>query len=115
MISKQEVEHIAKLARLELTPQEVGKMQKDLSSILDYFNILKQAPVSQTIADRTQTNADKNGVRVGQRKVRVSPRFLRSENGRKDLVIERPASLANNLVEAAPDKKDRYVKVKSIL
>ncbi len=30
--------------------------------------------LAQTHADYTQTNADKNGVRVGQRKVRVSPR-----------------------------------------
>ena len=37
MISKEEVEHIAKLARLELTEKEVGKMHKDLTAILDYF------------------------------------------------------------------------------
>ena len=44
MISKEEVEHIAKLARLELTEKEVGKMQKDLSAILNYFALLKKAP-----------------------------------------------------------------------
>ena len=44
MISKEEVEHIAKLARLELTGKEVEKMQKDLSAILDYFDLLKKAP-----------------------------------------------------------------------
>ena len=44
MISKEEVEHIAKLARLELTGKEVEKMQKDLSDILDYFDLLKKAP-----------------------------------------------------------------------
>ena len=44
MISKEEVEHIAKLARLELAPVEIEKMQKDLSAILDYFNLLKKAP-----------------------------------------------------------------------
>ena len=44
MISKEEVQHIAKLARLELTPQEIEKMQKDLSAIFDYFELLKKAP-----------------------------------------------------------------------
>ena len=44
MISKEEVEHIAKLARLELTEKEIEKMQKDLSAILDYFDLLKNAP-----------------------------------------------------------------------
>ncbi|MCX6722438.1 MAG: Asp-tRNA(Asn)/Glu-tRNA(Gln) amidotransferase subunit GatC, partial [Candidatus Staskawiczbacteria bacterium] len=43
MILKEEVEHIAKLARLELTENEVEKMQKDLSAILDYFDLLKSA------------------------------------------------------------------------
>jgi aspartyl/glutamyl-tRNA(Asn/Gln) amidotransferase C subunit len=44
MISKEEVEHIAKLARLELTGKETEKMQKDLSAILDYFILLKNVP-----------------------------------------------------------------------
>ena len=44
MISKEEVQHIAKLARLELTETEVEKMQKDLSAILDYFNLLQKTP-----------------------------------------------------------------------
>ena len=42
MISKDEVKHIAKLARLELTEKEVEKMQKDLSEILGYFDLLKR-------------------------------------------------------------------------
>ena len=37
MISKEEVEHIAKLARLELTEKEIEKMQKDLTEILGLF------------------------------------------------------------------------------
>ena len=49
MISKEEVEHIAKLARLELSDKETEKMQKDLSAILDYFNLLKKAPKPETI------------------------------------------------------------------
>ena len=37
-----QVEHIAKLARLTLTPEEVAKMTKDLSSILTYIDVLKE-------------------------------------------------------------------------
>jgi len=47
MISKQEVEHIAKLARLELTDAEIEKMQKDMSEILGYFDLLKKAGTGQ--------------------------------------------------------------------
>jgi aspartyl-tRNA(Asn)/glutamyl-tRNA(Gln) amidotransferase subunit C len=36
----QEVEHVAKLARLDLTPEEKKKFQKQLSSILDYVGEL---------------------------------------------------------------------------
>lgn len=96
MISKDEVKNIAKLARLELTENEVEKMQKDLSGILDYFNVLKKA----------------NTKKVGE----IKKEFLNLEKvTRKDKVIEQSASLANNLVGQAPDKKDGYIKVKSIL
>ena len=93
MISKEEVLHIAKLARLELSEVEVGKMQKDLSAILDYFEVLKGAP--------------KPGAEL---------HLVKPKNGlREDVVMPRPASLANNLVQGAPDKQDGYVKVKAIL
>ncbi len=96
MISKQEVQHIAKLARLQLTEQEIGKMQKDLTAILDYFGVLKKAPkVKKQLATGNWRLAH-NGLR-------------------KDEVKERPAGLAGDLVQAAPEKKDGYVKVKAIL
>lgn len=96
MISKDEVKHIAKLARLELTEKETEKMQADLSSILDYFDLLKRAP---------RINADKHADLRGYGKNEL----------RKDEATEKPASLANNLVSQAPDKKEGYIKVKAIL
>ena len=39
-ISKQEVEHVAKLARLELSEQEKEKLTDQLSSILTYVETL---------------------------------------------------------------------------
>jgi len=41
-ISREEVLHIARLARLGLSPEEVAKFQEQLSSILDYFQVLRQ-------------------------------------------------------------------------
>ena len=96
MISKEEVEHIAKLARLELTKEEVGKMQKDLSAILDYFNLLEKASSPSKILQK------QNGVPSG------------SGQARKDEVRPRDAGMAEKLVAAAPDKKDDYIKVKAI-
>ncbi|MCL5011156.1 MAG: Asp-tRNA(Asn)/Glu-tRNA(Gln) amidotransferase subunit GatC [Patescibacteria group bacterium] len=45
MISKEEVKHIADLARLELTGEETDKMQKDLANILGYIEKLGELNV----------------------------------------------------------------------
>ena len=53
-LTKKDVEHVAKLAKLTLTPTEVTKFQKQLSSIVDYISELNQVdtsgiePTSQT-------------------------------------------------------------------
>ena len=41
-LTKEEVEHVAKLANLTLTKSELKKFQKQLSSILEYVNQLKE-------------------------------------------------------------------------
>lgn len=94
MISKEEVLKIAKLARLELAEYEVEKMQKDMSVILDYFDVLKKAP---------QNNAKSHAEK------RVKNLL------RKDEVSQKNSILAGDLVNAAPDKKENYIKVKQIL
>lgn len=92
MITKEEVKHIAKLARIKLTEDEIEKMQKDLSSVLDYFNLLKKVgkPGEEEAA------AQKSGSAT-----------------RKDEA--RQSGLADELVAASPDRKDDYIKVKAIL
>jgi aspartyl-tRNA(Asn)/glutamyl-tRNA(Gln) amidotransferase subunit C len=40
-ISKQELEHLAKLARIELEPGEEEKLLRDLGNILDHFKELQ--------------------------------------------------------------------------
>ena len=92
MISKEQVQHVAKLARLELTEEEIGKMQKDLSSILDYFDILNKV------------------------KGKPEKMLLKSDNVvRKDESFPENNNLAGDLILAAPDKKDGYIKVNQIL
>jgi len=93
MISEEEVKHIAKLARLELTEAEIKKMQKDLSAILDYFELLKGVGGEATVSD-----------------------FDKKEKVlRKDEARPQPDSVVENLVKAAPDKKEKYIRVKAIL
>jgi aspartyl-tRNA(Asn)/glutamyl-tRNA(Gln) amidotransferase subunit C len=94
MLSKEEVKHIAKLARLGLTEKEIEKFQKDLSSILDYVEKLKEVDVSD--------------VRPTSHSMELE-NVMRKDEGRKSEVKSR------KLMDLAPDTKDGYLKVKSIL
>jgi len=42
MITREEVIHIAKLAKMKLTEEEIEKFTKDLSGILDFFKDLEE-------------------------------------------------------------------------
>ena len=41
-VEKQEIEKLAKLARLEITPEEIEKLQGSLGSLVEYLDLLKQ-------------------------------------------------------------------------
>ena len=46
MITKEGVQHVASLARIELTEQVTEMFQKDFSQILEFFETLKKVDVS---------------------------------------------------------------------
>ncbi len=46
MIDAAQIEHLATLARLELTPEERGAMQQDLNRVLGYFEQLRAVDTS---------------------------------------------------------------------
>lgn len=48
MIKKEEVKHIAELARIGLTDEELEKYSKELSGILDWMKQLEELDVSGT-------------------------------------------------------------------
>ena len=64
MITKEQVEHVAKLARLSLTNEEVDLYTKQLSKILDYIDQLNQVntegvePMTQPIPKVNVTRED---------------------------------------------------------
>ncbi len=49
-ITRENVLHIAKLARLELSETEIDRMQRDLAGILDYVNQLSELDTSEVEA-----------------------------------------------------------------
>lgn len=94
MISKEEVQHIAKLARLGLTDKEVEKFQKELSPVLDYIEKLKKAdifgaePTSHSVRVDNITRGDKES------------------DSKYD---------SDKLLDLSPARKERHLKVKSVL
>lgn len=102
MISKQEVKHIAKLARLGITEQEEEKFQKEISSILEYVGELDKI--------------DTEGVKPLTGGLDIMSVFREDEAEEESHEeSEERMKQAQKLVAAAPDSKDGYVKVKAIL
>jgi aspartyl-tRNA(Asn)/glutamyl-tRNA(Gln) amidotransferase subunit C len=54
MISKKQVKHIAKLAKVSLSKKEVERFQKELSKILDYVEKLKEVDIE---GEKPQTHS----------------------------------------------------------
>jgi len=92
-LTKKEVEHVAKLARLHLTEKEKAKFQKQLSSILDYISQLNQVDTK-----KVEPIAQITGLFNIFRKDEVEPGMPREK-----------------MLKNAPDKKDGFLKVKAVL
>jgi len=99
MITKEEVQHVAKLARVELDEQEVEKFQKDLSEILDYFEILKKA----------HTSSKGLGPSLGDRVPKLE------NTVREDIPHKEKSEVIERLISMAPQRERGYVKVHKIL
>lgn len=95
MIDKETVQHIARLARLELSQPETEKMQADLAEILGYIDMLNEIdtsniePTSHSIPLLNITRND-------------NPHFAEQET------IE-------SMLTQAPQRQENYYKVKEIL
>jgi aspartyl-tRNA(Asn)/glutamyl-tRNA(Gln) amidotransferase subunit C len=87
-----EVEHVAHLARLRLSDEELEKMRTDLSNILGYMEMLKEVDVSD-VAPTAQVTDLLNVMREDE----VRPSLPRED------------ALAN-----APDQRDGMFRVKAI-
>ena len=96
MISKKEVQHIAQLARLGLSPAEINKLKKHLSSILDYFELLKKVDVSE--------------IKPTSYSVLIENVMRQDKTEKKNQNLE----LVSQLVKSAPEKKEGYIKVKTV-
>lgn len=92
MISKEKVEHIAKLARMELSEEEKEKFTRELSSILDYVEQLNKVDVSK-----------------------VGERITESKNITREDTKYKIPDTRYKLLKQAPSRKGDYIKVPKIL
>jgi len=93
-LSKEEVKHIAHLARLGLTEEELEKYTQQLSSILDYVEQLKEVNT-----DGVEPTAQVTGL----------------ENVlRPDSIAACPEEEMKKLVAMAPEHEDNLVKTRSV-
>ena len=91
-INIKDVQHIAHLARIELTPEEETKFEKELSAILGFVEKLDKADVVGVLP-----TSNAAGIFNAMRQDAVNQYDKQKE-----------------LVDAAPAKKDNLVKVKAV-
>ncbi len=90
-ISLKEIEHLADLARLELTAEEKKKYRKELSGVLDYVEKIKSLKVDAPIKAEP-----------------VEASF------RQDKIIDCPADDIRQIIKAFPSKEGNATKVKAV-
>ncbi|MDX9856240.1 MAG: Asp-tRNA(Asn)/Glu-tRNA(Gln) amidotransferase subunit GatC [candidate division Zixibacteria bacterium] len=92
-LDKNQVRHIARLARLSLTEEEITRFSRELTVILDYIDALQQ---------------------VATDNVQPREQFITSENVFRDDVVK-PSLPRETVLAMAPDADDRYFRVPRVI
>jgi len=92
-LSREEVLHIASLARLGVTEDEVDRLSEQLSIMLDYFQVLQKIDTAE-VMPTAQPNALQN--------VTMSDEV-------------RPSLSSQEVIANAPQREDDFFKVKIVL
>lgn len=87
-----EVEHVAKLARIELNASEKKKFQQQMATILDYVD-----KINEVDTEKVEPTWQVTGLENIQRADKIAP-FMENER----------------LIAAAPDSQDQQVRVKAV-
>jgi aspartyl-tRNA(Asn)/glutamyl-tRNA(Gln) amidotransferase subunit C len=92
-LTREEVEHIADLARLGLTEDEKDTLRTQLSAILDYFQVLQQLDTDS---------------------VQPTTTAIPSQNVMREDIVE-PCMPRDDVLANASDTVDGYVRVRAVL
>ena len=95
MITKEDVQHIAHLARIELTRDEEERFRHELSAILQFVEQLNEL-------DTTKVEPMTGGTHLEN--------AMRHDTQRDEMLEGKSPAL----LVAAPEKKDRWIQVRSV-
>ena len=95
-VSKKDIEHIAKLARLGLTEKERGKYSRELSGILNYIDKLNEVE-TENIEPTSQVTGLASVFRKDENPHPVDPEKIKS------------------IISQAPEREGNFIKTKTIL
>ena len=98
MIEKKDIEHLAKLSRIEVKDEEVESLAKDIESILGYVDQLKE--ISPTPGHQVS----------GKSSYDLNRNVLREDENPHEAGIYTDA-----ILKEAPSTEDNFIKVKNIL
>jgi aspartyl-tRNA(Asn)/glutamyl-tRNA(Gln) amidotransferase subunit C len=92
-LSREEVLHIARLARVALTEEEIARMSEQLSKLLDHFEVLQK--VDTTDVPPTAQSVDLESVMRGEE--------------------VKPSLPADDVLANAPRREGEYFRVRPVL
>ena len=87
------VEHIAALARVGLTSDEMGRMRDQLSAVLDHISMLQEVDTDD---------------------IPPTAQVIQQQNVMRDDVV-RPSLPREQVLLNAPDQEDGYLRVNAVL
>lgn len=94
MIEKKDIEKLASLSRIKITPEEVDKFRVEIDSILDYVAQVQKVSLSE---------------KGGDREVGAVRNILRDDNNPHQSGIH-----TETLLTESPEREGDFVKVKNI-
>lgn len=94
-LSREEVLKLAQLARLRLSDEEVEQYTKELSTIIDYFELLDKADIK--------------GLEPTSQVTGLVNQF------REDEIVVNQAASPDELLKRVPNTEGRYIKVKRMI
>jgi len=96
MIEKKDIEHLAKLSRIELSESDTEGLTKDIESILGYVDQLKEVSTDLDVKRLSDAGKNRNVLRE-------------DENPHESGIF------TDDILKEAPSTEDNFIKVKNIL